>query len=261
MMRAQGTLRPQHRPWLSARRALSSLNPHLRRPSNLERYQNERRRAAGGAELPRQPPRARPPAAAAATAVPDAAPQEEWWAEAAGEEMGPAFQATLRMLDWPTLAQQVAAFAQTKLGQAAVAGMLPAAQPGACQALLQVCGPRHYSSCCLESPLHQESGCRPPSVSLAVILRQKRAAACRRRGRWTPSRQSMLLTLTLGASRPWRRAHDSLQWPDSMQWPVCKKLLAVACRGQGRAAWPSSVPQGQHRASTGHAAPTAPALD
>ncbi|GAB4813086.1 hypothetical protein N2152v2_000132 [Parachlorella kessleri] len=58
----------------------------------------------------------------------------DWEAE---PEYGPAFEATLRMLDWPGLTAQVAAFAQTKLGQQACLNMRPEREQPACQALLQ----------------------------------------------------------------------------------------------------------------------------
>ncbi|EFN53577.1 hypothetical protein CHLNCDRAFT_136763 [Chlorella variabilis] len=47
------------------------------------------------------------------------------WSEGIEEQLGPAAQATLRMLDWGRLCGQVATFAQTTLGQRACASMLP----------------------------------------------------------------------------------------------------------------------------------------
>lgn len=56
--------------------------------------------------------------ASAAAAAPAAA---SWVEDVAGDDfMGPAFQATLAMLEWPRLCEQIAAFASTTIGKVAV---------------------------------------------------------------------------------------------------------------------------------------------
>lgn len=66
-------------------------------------------------------------AAAPAEAVASAASAS--WEDAIAEDdhMGPAFRATLDMLEWPRLCEHVAAFASTSLGKAAVKVYTPAA--------------------------------------------------------------------------------------------------------------------------------------
>ncbi len=56
--------------------------------------------------------------ASAAAEAPAAASWEE--DVAADDFMGPAFQATLAMLEWPRLCEQIAAFASTTIGKVAV---------------------------------------------------------------------------------------------------------------------------------------------
>lgn len=64
----------------------------------------------------------------------DAATRPPW--EGNSEHLGSAAIATLDVLEWRRLCQQVAGFAQTTLGQRSFATLYPATQPAACEALL-----------------------------------------------------------------------------------------------------------------------------
>ena len=71
-------------------------------------------------------------AAAAASATMEREATATWEDDVAGDEaMGPAFRATLAMLEWPRLCAHVAAFAATAAGKAAVqvCGMWSAPAP------------------------------------------------------------------------------------------------------------------------------------
>jgi hypothetical protein len=69
--------------------------------------------AATARRAPRAAPRRGPaPAAAGAAAPADAAPWEADW-----EAMGPAFAATLDLLEWPAFCEHVASFASTAVGK------------------------------------------------------------------------------------------------------------------------------------------------
>ncbi|KAI7845433.1 hypothetical protein COHA_000985 [Chlorella ohadii] len=59
------------------------------------------------------------------------------WASFEEDHLGPAAKATLQLLEWGRLCSQVAAFAQTTLGQRATAALLPLPSQGAAERALQ----------------------------------------------------------------------------------------------------------------------------
>lgn len=58
------------------------------------------------------------------------------WSYGSTEALGPAYEATLRMLEWPRLCRHISQFAQTSLGQKACNVMRPLASQAACEAAL-----------------------------------------------------------------------------------------------------------------------------
>lgn len=128
--------RAPHRPWRATRTLQAGALWRQTRPKTRGTPQQGTERRSSWLQ------RAQASAAAAAepaggSGAPAVAVGDDWWTAYEPEALGPAAKATLAMLDWAGLTKQVSTFSQTKLGQTAVRRLLPAAEPAACQALLQ----------------------------------------------------------------------------------------------------------------------------